>query len=439
MSERTLPYDIDAERATLGSVLMNREAIVPIAPWLVSPAFYLDTHGWIYDAMLACYRDHIPPDVRMVADRLRTANRLDAIGGYVYLAELLDAVPTSHHVEHYARIVERCAVQRKGILAAGKIAQIMYEASDIEQAIAQAQTELTTATMRGSAAGGLEPIGTVLSRRFDAITGGRVPGLATGLADYDRITGGLMPGRLIILAGRPGQGKTALATQAAVYAAEQGKTVAFFSLEMPREEVADRIAAARGEINTQALTQHRLNDDQTGSLVDVCGWAQALPLYIDDTPGVTVDFIRAIAMRLRLERDALDLVIVDYLQLMSAPRRDGNRVQEVSEISRGLKALAKELRCPVVALAQLSRAVDARSDPTPVLSDLRESGQIEADADQVVFIVRPELYGKTERRGMADLTIAKHRGGALGKVELKFDAQYTRFFNVEKYRAPEGY
>jgi len=278
----------------------------------------------------------------------------------------------------------------------------------------------------------VEPISAVLDRQFDAVTNGVTAGLPTGLLDYDRKTGGLLPGRLYILAGRPSQGKTALATQIAIHAAEQQRVVAFFSLEMPREEVADRIAAMRGGINTQSLTQHRLTDKEAGSLVDVCGWSQGLPLFIDDRPGVTIDYIRAAAMRLRIEKDALDLLIVDYLQLMSAPRRDGNRVQEIAEISRSLKALAKDLRCPVLALAQLSRAVDGRADKTPVLSDLRESGQIEADADQVLFIVRPELYGMTDRPGAVDLTIAKHRGGAQGQIALRFDAEHTRFQNVWK-------
>lgn len=433
-----LPYNLEAEQATLGSVLLNRDAIVVLAPWLKPSAFYDERHAWIYTAMLACFHDRVPPDTRMVADRLKQANRFDAIGGYAYLARLLGDVPTSFHVEHYAAVVERHAVERRGIMAAGKIAALLYAPGDIEAKIAAAHAELTTALDRDSAVSGLEPISAILARRYEAVINGTPPGICTGIADYDAITGGLLPGRLVILAGRPGQGKTAIGTQIAVTVAQQGKVVCLFSLEMPREEVADRVAALKGSINTQHLTQHRLTDGEIAGFVDVCGWAEGLPLYVEDKSGITSDYVRATAMRLRAECDGLDLVVVDYVQLMTAPRKDRNREQEVSDISRSMKALAKELGCPVLALAQLNRAVDHRADPTPVLADLRESGSLEQDADQVVFIVRPELYGIEGRAGEADLTIAKHRGGALGKMRLRFDAAHTRFFGIDRWHDTEG-
>lgn len=434
-----LPYNLEAEQAVLGSILLNRDAIVAIAPWLRADAFYLEKHAWIYSAMLACFADRVPPDVRMVGDRLKQGGRFDVIGGYAYLAHLLDSTPTSYHVEHYAAIVERHAVERRGIAAAGKIAALLYGPGDIESKIAQAQTELTTALTRDSSANGLETINTILMRRYGDVMADEPPGISTGIADYDAITGGLLPGRMIILAGRPGQGKTALGTQIAIHVATLGKVVALFSLEMPREEVADRVAALKGGINTQSLTQHRLTDADIRNFGNVLEWSEGIPLYVEDRSAITPDFIRATTMRLRAECERLDLVVVDYLQLMTAPRKDRNREQEVSDISRSMKALAKELGCPVLALAQLNRAVDHRADPTPVLADLRESGSLEQDADQVVFIVRPELYGVTERAGEADVTIAKHRGGALGKVTLRFDAAHTRFYGIDRWHGVSGY
>lgn len=435
-----LPYDSDAEAAVLGSILLNREAIVAIASWLPSTAFYLERHAWIYEAMLACFHARTPPDVRLVVDQLRQTDRLDKVGGITYLGELTNGTPTSYHVEHYARIVERHSVERRGIVAAGKIAALMYtKGYDLETKIAEAQAELTAALARDTSATGIEPINAILARRYEDVTNDKAPGICTGIADYDAITGGLLPGRLVILAGRPGQGKTALGTQIAVHVASQDKVVALFSLEMPREEVADRIAALKGGIDTQHLTQHRLTDAEITGFADVLGWSEGLPLYVEDKSGVTPDFIRAATMRLRTECGELDLVVVDYLQLMTAHRKDRNREQEVSDISRSMKALAKELGCPVLALAQLNRAVDHRADPTPVLADLRESGSLEQDADQVAFIVRPELYGIEGRAGEADLTIAKHRGGRLGKVQLRFDAAHTRFFGIDRYHGVEGY
>lgn len=438
--DRSLPADVEAERATLGSVLLNREAMVAIAPWLPVAAFYLDKHAWIYEAMLACYASRVPPDLRMVAAQLTRRNRLDAIGGIPYLADLSDAVPTSYHVEHYARIVERTALLRSLILVGGKITALGYdEQEDVEATVARAQQLLLEATARRGD-GALIPIAQVTATLYDELSRDAAPGQQTGLRDLDDLTGGLHPQDMIVLAARPSTGKTALAMTLAVNVARlSGQHVLVFSLEMSREQLAQRVTAMHADLDLMAVRQRALTTEQLTTYVGSLGQVGDLPIWIDETPAQSAPALRNAGLRFQAEHGPVALVVVDYLQLMSAARRTENRVQEVSEISRGLKALAKELRCPVLALSQLSRAVEQRASHVPVLSDLRESGQIEADADLVIFIHREELYDRdTDKRGIAELHIAKHRNGPLGVVPLRFDPRTTKFSSLT-YRLPEGY
>lgn len=446
-SEKALPANIETERATLGSLLLNREAIIPVAPWLRPEMFYLEKHAWIYEAALACYDAAVPPDIRTVSDELRRRDRLDAIGGVVYLSGLDDAVPTSYHVEFYAREVERASLLRNLIIAGGKIAAIGYdEQQDADAALTRAHEVLDgVSSQRVREGDGLVMLASVVDRRYSELDaairdGGAVQlGIRTGLRDLDDITGGLQKSDLIVLAARPGVGKSSLAMTLARNIADAGHRVDIFSLEMSREQNVDRLVAMRTGIDLPQVRQLRLNDTGLQAYMEALGWAYSLPIAIDDRAALNVADIRARILRSQTKNGPPELVIVDYLQLMGSVRRTENRVQEVSEISRGLKNLAKELNVPVLALSQLSRAVEGRTSHVPMLSDLRDSGAIEQDSDIVLFIYREELYDReTDKKGIAELHIAKHRNGACGVIPLRFDAPTTQFLDLT-YRTPEGY
>lgn len=441
--EKSLPSNIDAERATLGSILINREAIIAIAPWLPVAAFYLEKHAWIYEAMLACYNARIPPDIRTVSDELRRNDRLDAVGGIAYLADLVDSVPTSYHVEYYAKIVERTSLLRQLIVAGGKIAALGYdEHEDIETTLDKAEATLFEISQRRSTQDFVH-IGQIIDTYYEQINylqehHGEVVGVPTGFRDMDEITGGLQRSDLIILAARPSVGKTSFALSLAYNVATLSQaTVGVFSLEMSREQLVQRLLALDTGISTHTLRTGHIRDTELQILMEAMGRLASTPIYIEDTPGLNVMEVRSKARRLQSEA-GVDLIIIDYLQLL-AGRRSDNRVQEVSEISRGLKSLARELNVPVIALSQLSRAVEGRTSHVPMLSDLRESGSIEQDADIVMFIYREELYDKeTDKKGIAEIHIAKHRNGPIGVVPMRFEASTTRFMDLS-YRSPDGY
>lgn len=441
--EKTLPANIEAERATLGSILLNRDAIIAIAPWLLGDYFYLEKHNWIYEAMLTCYNARIPPDTRTVSEELRRRERLDPIGGIPYLSELVDAVPTSYHVEYYARIVERTALLRQLISAGGKIAALGYdEQDDLEATLDKAEATLFEVSQRRSTQDFMH-IGQVIDSYYEQINyiqehRGEVVGVPTGFRDLDEITGGLQRSDLIILAARPSVGKTSCALSIAYNIATiHQATVGLFSLEMSREQLVQRLLSMDTKIDSHKLRTGDIREAELQRVMEAMGRLAAVPIYIEDTPGLSVMEVRSKARRLQSQA-GVDLLIIDYLQLMQG-RRSDNRVQEVSEISRGLKALARELNVPVVALSQLSRAVEGRTSHVPMLSDLRESGSIEQDADIVIFIYREELYDKeTDKKGIAELHIAKHRNGPVGVVPLRFEARTTRFMDLS-YRMPDGY
>jgi replicative DNA helicase len=443
MTQPELPHSIEAEKATLGSILLNREAIVAVAPWLVHDYFYMDRHAQIYEAMLTCYNARIPPDTRTVADELRRRDRLDGVGGIGYLSDLVDSVPTSYHVEYYARIVERTALLRKLIEAGGRIAGLGYnEKEDLEDTLDKAEQTLFEVSQRRSTQD-FVAISQVIDSYYEQINylqehRGEVVGVPSGFRDLDEITGGLQASDLIILAARPSVGKTSFVLSLGYnVATRHQRTVGIFSLEMSRDQLVQRLLSMDTRIDTHRLRTGHLNETELQTVMESMGRLADVPIYIEDTPGLTIMEVRSKARRLQ-SQVGVDLIIIDYLQLMSGKRTD-NRVNEVSEISRGLKALARELNVPVIALSQLSRAVEGRTSHVPMLSDLRESGSIEQDADIVMFIYREELYDKeTDKKGIAELHIAKHRNGPIGVVPMRFEAATTRFDDLT-YRTPDGY
>jgi replicative DNA helicase len=378
MTQTEIPHNIEAEKATLGSILLNREAIVPIASWLMPDYFYLQRHTQIYEAMLACYNQRIPPDTRTVAEELRRHGRLEAVGGILYLTELIQGVPTSYHIEFYARAVERTALLRQLIQAGGKIAALGYEEqNDLEATLDKAEQTLFEVSQRRSTNDFIH-IGQVIDQYYEQINylqehRGEVVGVPTGFRDLDQITGGLQRSDLIILAARPGVGKTSLAMSLAYNVATMNQgTVAIFSLEMGREQLVQRLLAMDTKIDSHRLRLGNIPDHELRVVMEAMGRLAAIPIYIEDSAGITIMDVRSKARRLQSQA-GIDLIVIDYLQLMQG-RRSDNRVQEVSEISRGLKALARELNVPVLALSQLSRAVEGRTSHIPMLSDLRESG-----------------------------------------------------------------
>jgi replicative DNA helicase len=442
--ERAIPFDIQAERATLGSILLERDAIVAIAASLPAEFFYLEKHALIYEAMLACYNRREPPDIATVAAELRRQEQLDLVGGLALLSELAAEVPTAVHIEYYARTVERTAILRRLIEVGGKISALGYDQTRaLEETIDKAEAELFAVSQRRGNQNFVH-IGRIVNQLFTQIETlqerrGEVIGVATGYYELDELTGGLQPSDLLILAARPSVGKTSLALSLAYNVAFLNNgTVGIFSLEMSRDQLVQRILSMHTGIDMQQLRTGNLRTDELNLVLEGMGVLSELPIYIEDTPGLSITEVRSRARRLHAEA-GVDLIMIDYLQLMQG-RRSDNRVQEVSEISRGLKGLARELNVPVLALSQLSRAVEGRTSHIPMLSDLRESGSIEQDADIVMFIYREELYDQeTDKKGIAEIHMAKHRNGPLGRIPLRFDAKTTRFQNLERYRAPEGF
>lgn len=443
MTQPELPQNIDAEKATLGSILLNRDAIVAVASWLRSEYFFLQRHAQIYEVMLNCYNTRVPPDTRTVAEELRRRGQLEAVGSILYLSELVDGVPTSYHIEYYGRIVERTALLRQLINAGGKIAALGYdEREELDTTLDRAEQTLFEVSQRRSTNDFIH-IGQVIDQYYEQINylqehRGEVVGVPTGFRDLDQITGGLQRSDLIILAARPGVGKSSLAMSLAYNIASMNQgTVAVFSLEMGREQLVQRLLAMETKIDSHRLRLGNIPDHELRTVMEAMGSMASLPIYIEDTAGITLMDVRSKARRLQSQA-GIDLIVIDYLQLMQG-RRSENRVQEVSEISRGLKGLARELNVPVLALSQLSRAVEGRTSHVPMLSDLRESGSIEQDADIVMFIYREEMYDpESDKKGIAEIHIAKHRNGPVGVVPMRFEANTTRFMDLT-YRTPEGY
>lgn len=438
--ERLPPQNLEAEEAVLGAVLIDPDAIIRLATILRPEDFYREKHGWIYEAVLALHERREPIDFLTVCDELNRQGRLDEVGGPAFITSLINAVPTSVHAEYYARIVERTATRRRLILAAGQIAVLAYqEADDVDEVVDHAEQILFGVSERRISRE-LMPIRQVLSEYYDRIEyltrhQDAMLGVLTGFGDIDRLLGGMQKSDLIILAARPSVGKSALALSIAHNAAKRHKQrVAIFSLEMSAEQVVQRLISAETAIDSQRLRRGRINDDEWGRFMKAYNDLAQAPVYIDDTPSISALELRTKARRLHAEF-GLDLIVVDYLQLMRGDYRAENRVQEISNISRSLKGLAREMNVPVLALSQLSRGVESRTDKRPILSDLRESGALEQDADVVIFIYRDEMYNEnTERKNIADILIAKHRNGPTGSVALFFKKELAQFLDAEVRR-----
>ena len=439
--ERLPPHNVEAEEAVLGSVLLDREVIGRLASVLDARDFYRERNGLVYQAMVDLYDRHEPVDYLTLINELDRTSRLEDAGGVVFLSSLLGVVPTPVHAEHYARIVADGAFMRRLISAGGKIASIGFQNQfDTDEALERSEQILFDVANR-RADRDFQPLNQVLREYLDQLAvvreGDRTRyGLPTGFMDLDKISaGGFQRSDLVILAARPSMGKTSMALNIASNSGLRfNATVAIFSLEMSKGQLAARLLATESGVDTTRLRMAQLSDAERRKLSHAYEELAGAPIYIDDTPSISVTSLRAKARRLHADV-SLDLIIVDHLQLMVSGKGGENRVQEMSEISRQLKGLARELEVPVLALSQLSRAVEARSPKIPILSDLRESGSIEQDADLVIFIYRDDYYNKdSDKPGIADLHVAKHRNGPTGQVSLLFNTRTTKFLDLEVYR-----
>lgn len=438
-SARIPPQNTDAEASLLGAVLIDSDAIVKIAETLNPEDFYDDRHKIIFASVKNLYNKHSPIDVLTLTDQLKSENHLDQAGGSSYLSQLTNYVPTAAHVEQYADIVSQKALRRRLIGSSQKIVTLGFdETKNLQELIELAEADLFESSHRyvGQNVVSLEDI---LSESFDRLDElhkdkGKIRGIPTGYKDLDNILAGLQRSDLFILAARPSMGKTALALNLAHnVATKAGEPVLLFSLEMSKEQLVDRLLAMESGVDAWALRTGNLTDSDFEKIGNAMGTLGEAPIYIDDSPGITVSELRTKARR-EAHKRPIGLVIIDYLQLMSGGGKysDGNRVQEISEISRGIKGIARELNVPVLALSQLSRSVESRSPQIPQLSDLRESGSIEQDADVVAFLYREDYYKPdTERKNITDIFIKKHRNGPTGTVELFFDREKQRFRSLD--------
>ncbi len=438
--ERLPPQSIEAEEAVLGAILIDPDAIIRVATILRAEDFYREKNRWIYDTALALHERREPIDFLTVCDELDHREQLDQVGGPAFITSLINAVPTAVHAEYYANIVERTATRRRLIEAAGQIAALAYqEADDVDEVVDRAEQVLFGVSERRTSRE-LVPIRQVLSEYYDRIEyltrhRGEMIGIPTGFHDLDKILGGMQRSDMIILAARPSVGKTSLALSIAHNAARRYRQrVALFSLEMSSEQVVQRLISAETGINSQRLRRGEIAEDEWGRFMKATSDLAETHFFVDDTPSASALELRTKARRLHAEV-GVDLIVVDYLQLMRGDFRSENRVQEISSISRALKAMARELNVPLLAISQLSRGVEARSDKRPILSDLRESGALEQDADVVIFIYRDELYNEnTERKNIADIIVAKHRNGPTGNVALYFRKELAQFLEAEVRR-----
>lgn len=433
------PQNVDAEMSLIGAVLIDEEVLADVTEHVKARDFYDKRHAIIYDAMMRLYEKNKPVDLLTLTDELKRKKEIDEIGGSAYLTELTNYVPTAAHAESYAEIVAQKAVRRRLIKASGDISELGYnEETSTQELLQQAEAELFSVSDQ-SLKQDLTSLESILTESFDRLeelhrNKGSLRGIRTGYRDLDNMTAGLQRSDLIILAARPAMGKTTLVTNLAYNVATIAKQpVLMFSLEMSKEQLVDRMLADASGVDSWNIRTGNLSDEDFSKLSEAMGEMAEAPIYIDDTPGLSVLEMRTKARRAAHDQP-LGLIIVDYLQLMQGSgRSDGNRVQEVSEISRGLKLIARELNVPVIALSQLSRTVESRSPQIPQLADLRESGSIEQDADIVMFIYREAYYNPdTDRENITDLIIAKHRNGPTGKLELYFHPERLRFMSLDR-------
>ena len=437
-ASRIPPHNLDAEQSVLGAMLESKEAIANVVEIVTPTDFYKPAHTEIYEAILAVYGRGEVPDAITCAEELTRRGTLESIGGKPYIHGLLEAYPTASSAGLYARIVEEHALLRQLVHAGNEVQEIGFSMpEDVAEAVDRAEEivyEVGNRRLRDD----VQPIRGLLTENMVTIEtlyerGENVTGLASGFADLDEKTAGFQPSNLIIVAARPAMGKSSLLNDFALHAAiHQQQPVVIFTLEMSRHEIVQRFLASEAKVDSQRIRRGSLQEQDWTRLSSALGRLAEAPIFIDDSANITLMEMRAKCRRLKAKH-GLGLVIIDYLQLMQSPRKSENRQQEVSEISRALKILARELEIPVLCASQLNRAVEYRSDKRPLLGDLRESGSIEQDSDLVMFLYRDEVYNPdTERRGEAELIVAKHRNGPTGTVQLAFMNQYTKFASMAK-------
>ena len=435
------PHDTEAEQAVIGSMLTDKDAIISAIEVLKEEDFYREDNKTIYEAILNLYNRAEPVDIITLKAELSSMGKLDSIGGLEYLAELPDKVPTTSNVEKYIKIVEEKSLLRSLIKTANDIIKLGYdETQDVEFLMDQAEKKIFD-TIQSRNQKGYSSIKDILVDTFTQLEQlynqkQHITGVPTGFADLDYKTAGMHGSELILVAARPAMGKSAFALNIATYAATRGNApVAIFSLEMSKEQMVNRILCSEAMVDSNKVRTGKIDDEEWGKLADASGILSESKIFIDDTPGISIMEIRAKCRKLKLEQN-IGLVVIDYLQLIQGSgKRGASREQEISEISRSLKILAKEINVPVIALSQLSRAVEQRPDHRPMLSDLRESGAIEQDADIVMFLYRDDYYNEeSEKKNIAEVILAKHRAGSTGTVELLWLASYTKFANIERYR-----
>ena len=434
------PQDLDAEEAVLGAMLLNEQAVLTVSEIISDPGdFYREAHGTIYRAILALLSRSEPIDAVTVSDELERMGAIETVGGRGFVFGLSSSVTVATNARSHAQIVHDLAVLRRVAAAGLEIAELGYgRQGDVREILDQAEAAIFDVSQARTTSE-IVPIGGLLGdevQRIEAAAEHKgLTGVPSGLRDLDRMTSGFQKSNLVILAARPAMGKTSLALGIARHLGVVSRVpVVVFSLEMSREEVAQRFISTEAKVDSMRMRSGDVRDDDWGRIVDACNRLSSAPIYVDDTAGINLMEIRSKARRLKLREPDLGLIIVDYLQLMSSGGNEENRVQEISMISRQLKVLARDLEVPVIALSQLSRAVESRTDKRPLLSDLRESGSIEQDADLVMFIYRDDYYNKeaSEKPGQAELIVAKHRNGAVGHVDLAFMAHHTTFADLAR-------
>jgi len=436
--DRMPPHDLEAEQSLLGSMLLSADVIPDVAELISTESFYSDTNRHIFEAIVELYSKGEPADPITVSDKLTEAGVLEEVGGKSYIHTLINIVPTAANAKYYAEIVEKNGLLRSLIKVATEIAALGYEpGAEVERVVDRAES-LIFGVAQKRISEKFAHVKDLLVESFEQIEHlyeqkGSVTGLATGFTELDEITSGLHDSDLIVVAARPSMGKTSLALSIAQSVALKDKVpVALFSLEMSRHQLVQRLMCSEARVDAQSLRTGNLNEDDWPKLSAAVGRLAEAPIFIDDTANITILELRAKARRL-MAREKLGLIIVDYLQLMQGHKKVDSRQQEISEISRSLKILGRELNVPVIAVSQLSRAVEQRQDKRPMLSDLRESGAIEQDADLVIFIYRDDYYNKeSDERGVAEIIISKHRNGPTGMVKLVFLEHYTKFSDLAK-------
>ena len=437
--KRVLPHSIEAEQSVIGAMIMDKDAIVAASEILTEEDFYSKQYGALFEAMVELNDEGKPVDTVTLQDRLREKDVPPEVSSLEFIRELLNTLPTSAHIKNYANIVAEKAMLRRLIKLNEEIANTCYVGKDSLENILEDTEKRVFNLVQSRNTDSFVPIRQVVMNAMDQIekaskNKGSVTGIATGFIDLDYRTAGMQPSDLVLIAARPSMGKTAFVLNIAQHVAfKLEQTVAIFSLEMSKEQLVNRLFSLESKVDAQKLRTGNLSDNDWEKLIETAGVIGKSNLIIDDTPGITIGEMRSKCRKYKLEYD-LKMIIIDYLQLMSGSGgRNDSRQQEISDISRSLKALARELGVPVLALSQLSRAVEQRPDHRPMLSDLRESGAIEQDADVVMFIYRDDYYNKdTEKKGIAEIIVAKQRNGPIGTIELVWLPEYTKFANMQK-------